>query len=250
MRSILPWWHFCRRRPSIMWWEILFCNLWQLVIPFYQWTSTLARRHVVKVRLPASCASPMSSNWWPRLLRCYPGSKEKVAFGKLFRPWWNREEFQSHTESVIHSTHRVRPILAISRTHPTIDRSILRCNTSMLSNCTFVNANVCKLKIMAGVTTALKNFKRNFKLTCLFVSTVRCLLNFSKKMPKRIVLRWGNSTQPRCFRFPGMCLPRYLWEDPSWRTCTKSCDTSTYIGWSNCFVVNILPLLSFQTNLT
>jgi len=79
---------------------------------------------------------------------------------------------------------------------------------------------------MAGVTTALNNFKRNFKLTCLFVSMVR----------------WFKSIQPRCFRFPRMCLPRYLWEDPSWRTCTKSCDTSTYIGWSNCSVMNILLL--------
>ena len=44
-----------------------------------------------------------------------------------------------------------------SRTQPTIDRNILRCNTLMLSNCTFVRANVCKLKSMAGVTTALRN---------------------------------------------------------------------------------------------
>ena len=113
-----------------------------------------------------------------------------------------------------------------SRTQQTIDRNILRCNTLMFSNCTFVSANVCKLKSMAGVTTALKNFQRNFKLTCLFVSMVRCLLNFAHA----IVLRWSDSTQSRCLRFPGMCLPRYLWEDPSWRTCIKSCDTSTYIG--------------------
>ena len=35
--------------------------------------------------------------------------QKKLAFGKLFRPWWNREEFQSHIESVIHSSHRLRP---------------------------------------------------------------------------------------------------------------------------------------------
>ena len=129
-----------------------------------------------------------------------------------------------------------------TRTQPTIDRNILRCNTLMLSKCTFVNANVCKLRSMAGVKTALKNFNRNFKLTCLFVSMVRCLLNFAQA----IVLRWCNSTRLRCLRFPGMCLPRYLCEDPSWRTCTKSCDTSTYVGWSNDFVVNILLLAAFS----
>ena len=67
-----------------------------------------------------------------------------------------------------------------TRTQPTIDGNILRCNTLMFSNCIFVSANVCKLKSMAGVTTALKNFNRNFKLTCLFVSMVRCLLNLPK----------------------------------------------------------------------
>ena len=57
-----------------------------------------------------------------------------------------------------------------------------------------------------------------------------------------------NSIRPRCFRFPGMCLPRYLYEDPSWRKCTKSCDTATYIWWSNGFVVNILLLAAFSCN--
>ena len=128
-----------------------------------------------------------------------------------------------------------------TRTQPTIDRHILRCNTLMISKCTFVNANVCKLRCMAGVKTALKNFNRNFKLTCLFVSMVRCLLNFAQA----IVPRCCNSTRPRCLRFWGMCLPRYLCEDPSSRTCTKSCDTSTYVGWSNGFVVNILLLAAF-----
>ena len=34
----------------------------------------------------------------------------------------------------------------------------------------FVNADLCKLKNMAGVTTGVGNFNRNFKLTCLLVS--------------------------------------------------------------------------------
>ena len=236
--SILPKRKFGRHEPPVMQWEKLMCEVWQLVIPFYQWTSTFARRHIVKIRLPASCANPMSSNWWPRLLRCYLGSKLKLAFGKLFRPWWKREEFQNHTESMIHSSHRLKSS-PFTRTQPTIDRNILRCNTLMLSKCTFVNANVCKLRSMAGVKTALKNFNRNFKFTCLFVSMVRCLLNFAQA----IVLRWCNSTRPL---FPGMCLPKYLCEDPSWRTCTKSCDTSTYVGWSNGFVVNISFLAAFS----
>jgi len=103
--SILPKRHLGRLKPSAMQWEKLICDLWQFVIPFYQWTSTLARS-------PASylCKSNVQQ---PRLLRCYLGSKEKLVFSKLFRPWWNREEFQSHIESVIHSSHRLRPILAI-----------------------------------------------------------------------------------------------------------------------------------------
>ena len=106
--SILPKRQFGRRKPSGMQWKKLICDVWQFVIPLYQWTSTLPRRHVVKVRLPASYASPVFSNWWPRLLGCYLGSKGKLAFGKLFRPWWNREKFQSHTDSVIHSSHGLR----------------------------------------------------------------------------------------------------------------------------------------------
>ena len=61
----------------------------------------------------------------------------------VFRPWWNREQFQRHTESMHHVSHRLRPILAI-RTRPTIDRNILGCDTLMLSNCTFVKSSQVK----------------------------------------------------------------------------------------------------------
>ena len=132
------------------------------------------------------------------------------------------------------------------RTQPTIDRNILRCNTLMLSNWIFVNAKVCKLKSMTGVTTALKNFNRSFKLICLFVSKVRCLLNFAQAL----ATRWWSSTRPRCFKFPGICLPRYLCGASPWRTCTKSCDTSAYMGWSSGFVVNILLLAAFNCSPT
>ena len=47
-----------------------------------------------------------------RLLGCNFGSKLKLAFGKLFGPWWNREKLQSHTDFMIHSSHRLRPIFA------------------------------------------------------------------------------------------------------------------------------------------
>ena len=87
---------------------------------------------------------------------------------------------------------------------------------------------------------------RSFHLTCSFLNMVRCLLTFAQA----IVLRWCNSTRPRCFKFPRMCLPRNMCEDPSWRTCTKSCDASTYIGWSNGFVVNTLSLAAFNCILT
>ena len=103
----------------------------------------------------------------PILLRCYLGSALKLAFGKLFRPWWDRKVSKATL-----SLWFIRRIVSnqsspFSRTQPTIDRNILRCNTLMPSKCTFVNANVCKVKSMAGVTTALKNLNRNFKLTCL-----------------------------------------------------------------------------------
>ena len=55
----------------------------------------------------------------------------------------------------------------------------------MLSNYIFVSATVCNLKTMAGVTTALKHFNRNFELTCLFVSMVRCSLNFAEAIGLR-----------------------------------------------------------------
>ena len=61
----------------------------------------------------------------------------------VFRPWWNREQFRRHTESMHHVSHRLRPILAI-RTRPTIDRNILGCDTLMLSNCTFVKSSQVK----------------------------------------------------------------------------------------------------------
>ena len=86
-----------------MQWEMLLSDVGQFVISFSQWTSTFA------VRLPANCASPMSNNWWPTLLRCYLGTKLKLAFGKLFRPWWNREEFQSYTSSQTNPRHSLEP---------------------------------------------------------------------------------------------------------------------------------------------
>ena len=197
--TILPKGQFGRLEPFAMQWEKLMCDVRQFVIPFNQWTSTLARRHIVKVRLPASCARPLSSNWWPRLLRCDLGSKKN----------WRLASCSVHggigkSSKATLSLWFIRRIVSdqsspFTRTQPTIDRNILRCSTLMFSNCTFVSANVCKLKSIAGVTTALRNFKRNFKLTCLFVSMVRCLLN----CVQAIVLRWCNSTQPRCFRLPG-----------------------------------------------
>ena len=63
----------------------------------------------------------------------------------VFRPWWNREQFQRHTESMHHVSHRLRPILAI-RTRPTIDRNILGCDTLMLSNCTQVKSSQVKAR--------------------------------------------------------------------------------------------------------
>ena len=196
--------------------------------------SKFACQPVVQIQCPAiddqDCSDAiLAANWNWRLASCSVHGGIGKSSKATLTLWFIRRIVSDQSSP-------------FTRTQPTIDRNILRCSTLMFSNCTFVGANVCKLKSMAGVTTALRNFKRNFKLTCVFVSMVRCLLNFAQA----IVVRWCNSTQPRCFRFPGMCLPRYLWEDPSWRTCTKSCDTSTYIGWSNCFVVNILLLAALS----
>ena len=176
----------------------------------------------------------MSSPWYPRLPGCNRGSKLRLAFGKLYGPWWSRKN--SKATLILWFVHRIvwNQSSPLIRTQPTVDRSILRCNTLMLSNWTFVNAKVCKVKSMAGVTTALKILNRNS--TCLFVSKVKCLLNLAQALDTRCC----SSARPRCFRFPGMRLPRYLCKLSPWRTCTQSCDTSANTVWCSGFVVNIL----------
>ena len=92
--NILPKRQFGGREPSAMQWEKLICDVWQFVIPFYRWTSTLARRHIVKQPVvQVQCPAIDDQDCSDAILAA--NLTERLAFGKLFCPWWNREEFKA-----------------------------------------------------------------------------------------------------------------------------------------------------------
>jgi len=146
--------------------------------------TTLANRPNVKIQLTLLCGSPMCSPWSPRLPGCYLGSTLKLASGKSFGPWWNRERFQSLSDSMLHSSHRFKPILAIVWI-PTNNCSwhtlmfFSRRLFAALSHATFANAKVCHLKAWLAWQQHSRTSMTISKLVCLFINNVPCLETFA-----------------------------------------------------------------------